>query len=484
MSTLNDAVEARSGVTDRSIFRDRVDSGFFGKDPPSFHVEGTPCVLTNVSMGGCLVAGPASLEPLAAKSEVQLAVTMDGQLIFDGTAVMVRNEPFGVGRALALEVTDGFIDLSRLKDLHALVSMRRAGASYHSARAKLPSGYRIALEALVDFHRFYRALLSPREEHIRVEGARTEDALITLAGAAKSLMVGPWQELRNAAASAATGYLDDEAALREMKDATERQLTHELMGAPLIERAYRKPLQYAGDFRTMTFVYRNEFEGSSITDRIFHWFVANEPLAEGVRARKDLMKRLVVEEQIRVHTTEGRALRVMSLGCGPALEVLELAHDPNWDGEVTWTLIDQEVRALSIAYGDNFAALRRSGRPRGDIRCMNLALKHILREMWMPSEQQDFIYAAGLFDYLPKHVAVRLINLLAQNLAPGGLIAIGNARQHATHFWVPELLLDWRLLYRTEAEMLELAADQAAHFDIELTLEPAGAYWFLLMRRR
>ncbi len=481
---MHDAGEARPRVTDRSIFRDRVDAAYFGQDPPSFHVDGTECVLTNVSMGGCLVAGPAVLEPLAPKSEVRLTIAMDGQSIYDGTAVMVRNEPFGVGRALALEVTDGFIDLSRLKDLHALISMRRSASSYHSARAKLPAGYRIALESLVDFHRFHRALLAPREELIRVEGARTDDALVSLAAAAKGLMVGPWQELRNAAASAATGYLDDEDALREMKNATERQLTAELMGAPLIERAYRKPLLYAGDFRTMTFVYRNEFEGASVTDRVFHWFVANEPLAEGVRARKDMMKRLVVEEQLRVHSAEGRALRVMSLGCGPALEVRELAHDPNWDGEVTWTLVDQEVRALSIAYGDNFAALRSSGRPRGDIRCMNLALKHILREKWVPAEQQDFIYAAGLFDYLSKDVAVRLINLLAQNLAPGGLIAIGNARQHPTHFWVPEFLLDWRLLYRTEAQMLELAADQAAHFDIELALEPAGAYWFLLMRRR
>ncbi|MBT9554473.1 MAG: hypothetical protein IV100_00535 [Myxococcales bacterium] len=481
---MSDAAEVRTKITDKSIFRERIEALVFGEDPPQITVDGVICAFRNISMGGTYVTTPPQVPVLEPRAEVSLRVAMEDEVLYGGPAYVVRSEEAPLGRAVALEVAEGFIDISRLKDLSALASMKRAAASYRSGRSKIPSEFSVALEAIVDFHRYYRAMLAPKEDAIRVEGARTEDALIDLASSARDLMIDQWHELRDRAAAAALPHANDEATWMQMKRATERQLTHELMGAPLVERAYRKPLLYAGDFRTMTFIYRNELEGRSVTDRIFHWFAGNEALAEGVRTRKGMMKQLIIDEEARVAALDRRPLRVTSLGCGPALEVRELAHDESWSGEVTWTLVDQEVRALSIAYGDNFAALRRPGRNRGDIRCLNLTLRNILKERWMPSERQDFIYAAGLFDYLSTEVATRLITLLASNLAPGGLIAIGNARVDPVNYWMTEFVVDWKLLYRTEPEMFALVEGLKADFDVKLVMEPAKAYWFLLLRRR
>jgi extracellular factor (EF) 3-hydroxypalmitic acid methyl ester biosynthesis protein len=97
--------------------------------------------------------------------------------------------------------------------------------------------------------------------------------------------------------------------------------------------------------------------------------------------------------------------------------------------------------------------------------------------------EQDFIYCTGLFDYLRESRARALVEAMYERLAPGGLMAVGNALAPNEWLWSAELVLDWTLLYRTREEMLGLARTLPGSPSVEVVAEPGNAYWFLLVRK-
>jgi len=69
----------------------------------------------------------------------------------------------------------------------------------------------------------------------------------------------------------------------------------------------------------------------------------------------------------------------------------------------------------------------------------------------------DLVYATGLYDYLPKPVAQRLCEILFGMLDPGGRLLIANFLPNISSAGYREAFMDWWLIYRTEAELLQLA---------------------------
>jgi chemotaxis methyl-accepting protein methylase len=70
----------------------------------------------------------------------------------------------------------------------------------------------------------------------------------------------------------------------------------------------------------------------------------------------------------------------------------------------------------------------------------------------------DLIYSTGLFDYLDKKIAIRLINNFKVLLNEDGIIIISNARDkysNSSSIWM-EWIGNWYLIYRTEAEFEEI----------------------------
>ena len=97
--------------------------------------------------------------------------------------------------------------------------------------------------------------------------------------------------------------------------------------------------------------------------------------------------------------------------------------------------------------------------------------------------KQDFIYCIGLFDYLHKHIASRLLGGLYAALEPGGELLVGNAAWPTEAFFAPEFVLDWKLLYRSRQDMAALAATLPAEAQSEVVLEPGGAYFVMRVRK-
>ena len=70
--------------------------------------------------------------------------------------------------------------------------------------------------------------------------------------------------------------------------------------------------------------------------------------------------------------------------------------------------------------------------------------------------QFDFVYAAGLYDYLPRSVAVRLTRKCLDLLKPNGVFLFANFHDDIVDDGYMETLMNWSLILRSEEEMWDI----------------------------
>jgi hypothetical protein len=65
-------------------------------------------------------------------------------------------------------------------------------------------------------------------------------------------------------------------------------------------------------------------------------------------------------------------------------------------------------------------------------------------------------YASGLYDYLAQPFGTRLTRAMFDALAPGGHLLVANFRPAITDVGYMESFMKWPLVFRTDAEALDL----------------------------
>jgi extracellular factor (EF) 3-hydroxypalmitic acid methyl ester biosynthesis protein len=449
----------------------------------SIVIDGASYPLYDMAMSGVSFVAPTGAPGWQVDDLLTVDIRVHEASAFTGRARVAREEPMYGKRRVGLQLVGGFLDLHEMQRLDEEQALARDLAQGpERIYDRVPAAYREALLRAVQFAAFYRRVLEYHEARLADDDAAAYEARETLVRRAIEAIRPRWHEIRLAAAAAARPVLGDKSALTAMKALTESLLTPMLLGAPVIARSYTKPLGYPGDFLVMQHIYKDGFEGETAFDRVWHKLACEEPLAAGVRARKDLVKQLTRDEYTR-RRAAGAPTRVMSLGCGPAREVVEfLAESPERPLDIHWTLIDQEERALSVAYHDVIrGCAARDGAC--SVQCLYLSFEQLIKDpAAIAGEPEDFIYCVGLFDYLPERRASALIASLFERLRPGGLLAVGNALAPNDHFWLGEFVLDWSLIFRDHAALRRLAA-QVSPASLEIRREAAMAYDFLLLRK-
>jgi extracellular factor (EF) 3-hydroxypalmitic acid methyl ester biosynthesis protein len=485
--------EELMGALGRAVFfrpeRRRVRDLLSREAQPQLLIDGEEHPLFDLSLNGVSFLSQDGVESWPAGRELDVTLLLHRHEVYRGRGRVARVEAGSrKGARVGLGLVGGFLDLPEI--LHQdeegqLETDLRAGPEFW--RTRIPQAFQDAVGRAVHFLHFYRRVLDRGEARYRARGVRNGDPLAGLADRALAALREPWAEIQRSASRAAVECLDDRQVLLASKRLTETLVTPVLLACPIAHRAYTKPLGYAGDYKVMQYYYNNALEGESVFAQVFHKFGVEHPLSAGVRTRKDYVVRLM-EEEHRRYLGRGEAepvFRVASLGCGPAREVSDfIARRKGWPGQVAWTLIDQEDEALSIAYNDSHRQLQATGAD-GVLQCLHLSFVQIIRDpSLLPIESgQHFIFATGLFDYLGEAVAQVLVRTLFDQLAVGGLIALGNALGPNDHFWSPEFILDWTMLYRTREEMLRLGQRLPETAEVSVEIEPGNAYYFLLIRK-
>jgi extracellular factor (EF) 3-hydroxypalmitic acid methyl ester biosynthesis protein len=266
-----------------------------------------------------------------------------------------------------------------------------------------------------------------------------------------------------------------------------RQLQPLLLCAPFAHRAVTKPMGYAGDYGIVNMILDDPHQGDSLYAKILHrWFVAQPPAVAHRNRVKYLTARLH-EETLRALRSPGKKMRAYNVGAGPAKELQDfMAQHPCSDLGV-FTLVDFNEETLVHAK-KVLTASRDKNKRRTHLEFTKKSVAQILRgegkiKNRTVAQQYEFVYCAGLFDYLTDAVCQEFMDVLYDMVAPGGLLVVtnvdaGNPIKH----WLG-YVLEWHLIYRTSAEMLALRPARASAEETRVVSDPTGVNVYLEVRK-
>jgi extracellular factor (EF) 3-hydroxypalmitic acid methyl ester biosynthesis protein len=225
---------------------------------------------------------------------------------------------------------------------------------------------------------------------------------------------------------------------------------------PYTARAFRKPRGFAGDAVMMDFVYsgRAPEETSHLGRQIFQ-ATTRVPMGLSVLYRRSLL-----HSQINDCISRQPSCRILSVASGHCREIEgSLLFEGGFDAE--FVALDQDSEAAAVLARD-YAHPRLHVRTE---RVKALALGKV------DIGQFDLIYSAGLYDYLPDTIASLLTAQLVSMLRPGGRLLIANFLHSSYGRGYLEVFMDWRLNYRSEAELIDLLPENLRPL-VRITTDP------------
>jgi extracellular factor (EF) 3-hydroxypalmitic acid methyl ester biosynthesis protein len=220
-------------------------------------------------------------------------------------------------------------------------------------------------------------------------------------------------------------------------------------------------------------IMRNPFEGSSLFGKVVNLWFLQQPPAEAHRNRIGWLADRITEVASR-GAGNARHARILSLGCGPATEVQQFIQRSPAVERAHFTLLDFNEETLLHAQSAIQESLRQAPR-KPTVEFGKRSVNQILKEAGKSIErnaatQFDFVYCAGLFDYLSDAVCQRLVGILYDWVAPGGLLVTTNVDRSNPRRITMDFLMEWHLNYRSGAELARLkpagpVANSAVHSD-------------------
>jgi len=215
---------------------------------------------------------------------------------------------------------------------------------------------------------------------------------------------------------------------------------------PLTARAYAKPRGYSGDAELLDIIYTRDYRSSwrqpvtILGEAIFnHTISCNAPSA--VRDRRDFLT-----SQIDGLCVTNPTAHILSVACG------HLREAESSSAVVSGTFgrfvgFDQDQNSLLIAT----ESLGRFG-----VETVCGSIKTLLTGS-LVAERFDFIYAAGLYDYLHDRLARQVTQTLFAMLRHGGRLLLANYLPEIDDAGFMEAYADWKLIYRNADAMRLLA---------------------------
>ncbi len=241
-----------------------------------------------------------------------------------------------------------------------------------------------------------------------------------------------------------------------------RHLHPHLLCSPFAFRTFHKPLGYPGDYEMVNMIIRDPYEGTSLFAKVINAWFLNQLPARAHRNRIKFLTQRLAEETLRTRMG-GRPARIFNLGCGPASEVLEFLAESDLSNHAEFTLLDFSEETISATGSALRNGIQKWNRKTA-LQMVKKSVQQLLKEAIKPAPallgRYDFVYCAGLFDYLPDRVCKQLMGVFYQWLAPQGRLLVTNVDGTLPFRNKLEFILDWNLLYRTASGMLSLKPEQ------------------------
>ncbi len=236
----------------------------------------------------------------------------------------------------------------------------------------------------------------------------------------------------------------DEASVYKLKRIFVNHLRADFLHGEHICWSLKKPYGYAGDFKIIDDIYRNDPKTTGFA-RLFDNYSQMSAAAFAIRNRKEDIKKFIGSL---VKTNEGKTLKIMDLASGPCRDISEMLEEiPAGHRNLFIDCYDQDENA--IEYAKNILG--------NNLKFVNFHKENAVRIAFkkaIPKERYDMIFSLGLFDYLDERLAQRLIDALKGLLKPNGLLFIANfgEKYQNPSFYFLEWVGEWQLIYRSEDE--------------------------------
>jgi extracellular factor (EF) 3-hydroxypalmitic acid methyl ester biosynthesis protein len=215
-------------------------------------------------------------------------------------------------------------------------------------------------------------------------------------------------------------------------------LHQRLLEDPYAAHAARRPRGYPGDAALIDIIYDQTLptETSALGRDIFSITIQFQA-AEGVRLRRATAETFLTQ-------AHERRDRICVLACGHFRE----ADNLKGTDLSAITAVDQDPQSLSVVAANH-----------PSVRTEEANVIRFLRRAALKGEKFDLIYTLGLTDYLDDRAMRLLHQLMKACLAPGGRIILANfVPNHLAIGWM-DAIMDWQLIYRSEAELAGFAKE-------------------------
>lgn len=212
---------------------------------------------------------------------------------------------------------------------------------------------------------------------------------------------------------------------------------------PFTRWSFEKPRGYSGDAHLLDFIYGHASVAEEVAEatplgRALYDYTKDASSSVAVRERRDLLTRHVDE----IAAQNGAGTEVLTIAAGHLREAN--ASVALSEGRIKrWVALDQDPQSVGSITRDFRGSC---------IEAIDGSVRGLLTNAYGLG-QFDFVYAAGLYDYLSHNVSVRLTQSCLKKLKPGGTFLFANFAQDIVVDGYMETFMNWALLLRSEADM-------------------------------
>jgi len=237
-----------------------------------------------------------------------------------------------------------------------------------------------------------------------------------------------------------------------LKEEIGRRISFELLPYLLLtytaERGFAKPRGYAGDYLMIYQIYENKATGKGALGELFDRCWLNASVCKAVRNR-----RFILKDQI-MHTIKSNqgVTNIASMACGPAQEIFDCYEVLENPAILKSTLVDIDNDAVSFV--ENKISQYKIN---DHIRIFSKNLVFLAKgKDKLDILEQDLVYSIGLMDYFSDKAVIAFLDYFYKLLKINGRAIIGNFHPRNDSRAIMEYIIDWRLIHRTEEQMIEL----------------------------
>ncbi|TVQ29210.1 MAG: hypothetical protein EA382_00520 [Spirochaetaceae bacterium] len=230
-----------------------------------------------------------------------------------------------------------------------------------------------------------------------------------------------------------------------------RRLEPFLRRSPLACSIMDKIHGYHGDYETVKQFFSDPYIGPDLFGKLMNRFITSlEPVTAHVNRIAYLYNEICSAYR---RSVDG--IRILSLGSGPAEEILRLVEANDFDKPIHVALVDVDAHALA----DFYERIQYHQKPNVSIELVNFNVINILvgKKTDLEPQSFDITYCAGMFDYFKDRFCRKFIEFLADLTKDGGSFYYTNVHSRNFARYFMDYGGGWEIYHRDEQETLALA---------------------------